>query len=272
MKKIKYLLLTLFVISFFPSCEKEEASTVVVVLENYADFGYCSPDDILLFKIHTFTNNEAIKNLTITSEDIENGKKELLDTIINKKELKYTFQYKVPAYKKDSTIVSFIISAKDNAGIEQSMKKHIRVVGSKILTEHTGLKLYSGGNGREDVLFLEDLNKAYNYADTDSANIDIYSYYDKEKHHDSLSKEWKTNTDVEFIKNNNFDYSSATSISLSNAFSTSRKSSSVKDLNSGDIIIIGKAGKIWGVFHLISIIDEEGTNNDYYLINYKTYD
>lgn len=84
-----------------------------------------------------------------------------------------------------------------------------------------------------------------------------------------MSREWRTNTDVEFVKNNTYDYSSATSQSLNNIFVNSRKSSSVKDLQTGDVVIIGKAGEAWGAFHIVNVIDSEGTNNDYYLINYK---
>lgn len=269
MRNIYYILLAFLLLPLISGCEKDEESTVVIVLENFSELGYCKPDDVILFKIHTFTKNERIENLKIVSEDIENGNKVLLDSVINQNNFKYTFAYKVPAYKQDTTLVSFVFSAKDNTGVEQSMKKHIKVTGSKILEEYTGLKLYSGGNNREDVLFLGDLSKAYNYADTDSANIDIYSYYDKNIHYESLSREWRTNTDVEFVKNNTYDYSSATSQSLNNIFVNSRKSLSVKDLQTGDVVIIGKAGEAWGAFHIVNVIDSEGTNNDYYLINYK---
>lgn len=263
------------IISFFillpilVSCEKDEESTVIINIDNYFEYGYCKPGDLLNFEISSFTNNSYIDNLRISSSDIENGTKQLLDTILGKNNVKLDFTYKVPAFKNDSIRLTLNFTSTDNKNISQSTSKLLIVSGSKLLEEYSGIKLYSGGNHREDVLCLNDLKKAYDFDTADSALIDIYSYYDKTIHNNSLSKEWRTNTDVEFIKSNNFDYPSATTSSIIQTFENSRKSSSIKEIKAGDIIIIGKEGKAWGVFHIVSINDEEGTNNDFYLINYK---
>ena len=41
---------------------------------------------------------------------------------------------------------------------------------------------------------------------TDSAKIDLYAYVD-EGNSELMTREWRTNTDVFFTRNNNFNYS-----------------------------------------------------------------
>lgn len=251
------------------SCDKSDESEVVVSLDNAFEYGYCKPGDILDFNVVAFTKNAEINRLEVYSSDLENGEKLLLDTILNENPVRYCFVYKVPEFKTDSIKLTLSFNVTDNLNVSQSMSKLIIVSGSKLLEEHSGVKLYSGGRSGENVLNLNDMSRVYDYSTADTSQIDVYDYFDINIYGDNLSREWRTKTDVEFVKSNNFDYPSATSRSITQTFENSKKSSLVSDIKSGDVIILGKSGKAWGVFHVVNINDEANVENDFYVINYK---
>lgn len=100
--------------------------------------------------------------------------------------------------------------------------------------------LYAGNSGREDGFSLSAPSQTFICNLSDSTRIDIYAYSNPNDKTKQLSREWRTNTDVEFIKNNTFDYVNATSISIENIYRSSVRSNHVKDLKRSDIIIVGK--------------------------------
>lgn len=75
---------------------------------------------------------------------------------------------------------------------------------------------------------------------------------------------------MKFVRANSFDYASATSSSLSSAYSASVTSDTVEDIRLNDVILVGRDSKAVGVFKVIQIFDEEGTLNDRYILNFKS--
>lgn len=92
-----------------------------------------------------------------------------------------------------------------------------------------------------------------------------------------MPRKWGTCTDIVFCKANNFDYASASKASIQSMFMNSVRLDSVEDLQSDDIILIGRERhdeestilKSLGVIKIIAIYDEEGTVNDRLIFNLK---
>ena len=74
---------------------------------------------------------------------------------------------------------------------------------------------------------------------------------------------------IDFTKFNGFNFAGATAQSLSNAYNSATHLSEVKELQAGDIILIGRNGAAVGVIQVVDIVDEEGCLNDRYILNIK---
>lgn len=251
--------------------KSEDASQVIILFENASNVQTASAGEIIKLKIKSFTSNESIEQFIITSFDSEKGDLKILDTIPHTQIFTLDFIYTVPAFNSDSIKQQLTFQAIDNRNQYQETSLVLTVRGGNIaLTERSGLKLYSGNSGREDGFSLSAPSQTFICSLTDSAQIDVYAYADLDNPTEVLSREWRTNTDVEFIKNNTFDYVNATTSSIDNIYKSSLRSNYVKNIQRGDIILAGKKNKVWGVFHIVETYDDNGTLNDGYLINYKS--
>lgn len=272
MKKFPLISSLLFII-LFTACENKEddASQVIILFENASHYQTVSAGEIIKLTIRSFTSNKSISQFKVTSFDSEKGDIEILDTIPDTQEFLLDFLYTVPTFNTDSIKHQVIFRATDNLGKYQETSLRLTVKGGgQTLTEKSGLMFYAGNSGKEDGFSLSAPSQTFICSLTDSARIDIYAYADPDDRTDILSKEWRTNTDVEFIKNNTFDYINATSTSIDNIYKSSIRSNYVKNIQRGDIILVGKKNVAWGAFHVIAVYEESGTQNDGYLINYKS--
>lgn len=255
------------------ACDNEngDASQVIILFENTANVQTVSAGEVLKLKIKSFTANQSIEHFRVTSFDSEKGDINILDTIPHTQIFTLDFFYTVPAFNSDSIKQQLTFRATDNQNQYQETSLVLTVKGGNIaLYEKSGLKLYSGNSGKEDGFSLSAPSQTFICSLTDSARIDVYTYVYPDNPTETLSREWRTNTDVEFIKNNTFDYVNATTSSIENIYKSSIRSNHVRNIQRGDIILAGKKNKVWGVFHIIETYDDDGTLNDGYLINYKS--
>lgn len=254
------------------SCESEsDASAVVIQLKNWTNNLTVNPGEIVRINIKSFTINESIRNFKISSFDNEYGNITLFETEPDSKEFTHQYFYTIPSFRTDSINVELKFQAADNLGNLQEITTNIIVKGGKILSERSGIRLYAGNSGREDGFSLNNPSQVFITSLVDDNQIDVYAY-DEGNSNDALSREWRTKTDIEFVKNNAFDYSNATAATVSSIYSSSRRSLNVKDIRNGDIIILGKGIKAWGVFLIVATYDNEETCEDGYLFNYKAID
>ncbi len=266
--KLKFLfIIPLF--SLFMSCT-EDGTTVVLYVDNIGELGYVSTESKNIFKIVCMTENEYIENITMSSFDKEYGARQLMDTLVNKKNVKLDYEYTVPVFTEDSVKVQLSFKAVDNLGYEQTATYNVMVINPDvILKEKSGLVVYSGKSEKENAFSLTDPSSTFKSELADSAKIDIYDYV-LNGDNDDLDLIWKTNTDVDFIKVNSFDYVNASVKSIVGVYNSSKRNDYVNDIRSNDIIIVGKGGKPWGVFFIANVFDDDGIDNDRYLVNYKS--
>lgn len=266
--KLKYLGL-ISILSLFFSCS-EENTTVFLYVENIGELKYVSSDTKNIFRIVCSTENEYLENITMTSFDKEYGTQQLFDTVLNKKNVRLDYEYDIPVFTEDSVKVRLSLRAVDCQGAEQEVAYNVTVVNPDItLKEKSGLVVYSGKSNKENAFSLLDPSSTFNSLLADSAKIDIYDYVVSENN-EALDLTWKTNTDVDFVKVNSFDYVNATSKSVSSVYNSSKKNSYVNNIQSNDIIIVGKGNSPWGVFFIANVFDVDGVDDDRYLVNYKS--
>lgn len=255
--------------SLFFSCT-EDSTTVVLYVDNIGELGYVSTESKNIFKIVCMTENEYVENISISSFDKEYGTQQLMDTLVNKKNVKLDYEYTVPVFTEDSVKVQLSFKAVDNLGYEQTATYSVMVINPDVLLkEKSGLVVYSGKSEKENAFSLTDPSSTFNSELADSAKIDIYDYV-LNGDNDDLDLIWKTNTDVDFIKVNSFNQVNATVKSIVGVYNSSKRNDYVNDIRSNDIIIVGKGGKPWGVFLIANVFDDDGIDNDRYLVNYKS--
>jgi hypothetical protein len=128
--------------------------------------------------------------------------------------------------------------------------------------------VYSALSGKADAFSIQEPSQVFLRTLADSAAIDVYDY-NPDLESKAISREWRTNTDVYFAKANNFNYSTAVSMSIKNTFQSSVSGKSVGQLAANDIVLFCKGGTVYGVIQITDIADNEDTNNDYYRFNIK---
>jgi hypothetical protein len=145
-----------------------------------------------------------------------------------------------------------------------------RVVGGASLISYDGIIMYGARSGRPDGFSLAKA-QTIDCDTEDSSNIDMYDYYDilSADTTGRLSREWRSRTGLQFARMNDFDFSGTNQLLLNNAFRSSRRYTSLKDISEGDVVLFGRGEDALGVLQLLMVADEAGTANDRYVFNLK---
>ncbi len=215
-------------------------------------------------------NETRINRLTISTFDSERGEVLLLDTALNNiQEISYDYFYKVPMLKATTVDLTMTFKLYASDGFEQKWTRQFVVVSNDYyLEEKAGLFLYATENAdHANGLCLRNLTPI-KVSLADSAQIDVYTYVD-ESNPDLLTCEWRTNTDINFARANNFDYANATNRSVAYAYETTLRYPTIKDIREDDIILIGRGTEVLGVIRVVLVSDEDGSDRDRYMINVK---
>ena len=266
MKKILYLF---FAVCVLISCNNEnDVSDVVIILKSGSVKEYVRSGDMLRYEIESFSNKSVLTNFKASTFDSEYGEKLLLDSALNQEKIEFTFLYKAPAFSKDSVSTILKFEASDAENKTRTYNCTIVVTSNAdILPEKSGIILYSALSGKQDAFSLENPSQVFLAALADSAKIDVYDF--NESSNETFVREWRTNTDVGFVKANSFDYASATANSVRQTYIASVRQNYVSDIQTNDIILIGKEKNATGVIIITDVVDSEGAGNDFYRFNYK---
>lgn len=266
MKKWIFCLLFL---PLFCACDDEDDATPVTLYTDARQELRVYGNEYKEIRITSKSNNGNLTRLHISSRDSERGEMTLLDSALNQQEIDFTYYYKAPILRKDSASVRLTITTFNAAGNTQSVEVTVRVIQRDYLLEElSAITLYAHET--------ETHPNGYCFADfrplmtslTDSAKIDLYAYVD-EGNSELMTREWRTNTDVFFTRNNNFNYSEATYSSLTASFEAAIGNPRIANLKADDIILFGRGNKALGVIKIIQVYDEPGVENDRYYFNVK---
>lgn len=211
-----------------------------------------------------------LAQLEIRSFDNLRGDIVLLDSALaGGWDLSFDYLYNVPMLPNDSMRVKLTFAVTDRGGFTQELVRSLRVVQSDYkLDEVAGITLYSMEDGdHANGLDLDNLRPLI-VSLSDSADIDLYTYVD-EDNPETLSGEWRSNTDIYFARANTFDYANATHRSLTETFGSVVANPRINRIQKDDIILVGHGNQPLGVLKVVQMYDEDGSAHDRYIVNVK---
>lgn len=270
--KLQLFILSSVILTLCPlltSCDDDEAGDPVFITTDIMGTTNVYSNAYKRIKIEVNSSSTELERLRISSYDNIRGNVSLLDSAVSGRSLYHEYLYKVPMLSRDSVTVNLKIEATDRNGFTQTLSRRLFVIAKDYkLEEVSGITLYTNE--------IKDHPNGYCLADmrplivsmADSADIDIYTYVD-ENAPETLTREWRSNTDIYFARANQFDYANATNRSVAEAFGSAVANPRISRIESDDIILVGRGNKAAGVIKVIQLYDEPGAENDRYLINIK---
>lgn len=226
------------------------------------------------YEVEISTIYDYVASLTVTSFDRQYGEITLLSEDYNTKKVSTTVIYTAPQFSSENNEVSLTFIATDNKGnvakVERTLTVNTRLVA---LPEKTGIVLYSPFSGMPDALSLSDVSRPFNLDSSPEPEIaDIFLVSNE----DFTSVAWQSNTKTKFIRNNTFNYTEASAISINAVYSSSVRMDLINDIQPNDVIIVGHGEIAQGVFLVTTM--QSGLNgpngyaSDYMIVSYKGID
>lgn len=253
------------------SCDKKDASEVLIWVTQPSGFVQSVPaGSQQVYHVSASAVKGSLRSITVSSWTSSEGNIVLLDTAVDGTTADFDFVTTIPDNLTNNKIpYNLTFEAFNTNGVSSKMELKLTITSGNILPSHDGIFLYSALSGKPNGIWLDSVQTIY--CETAPTNhIDIYDYYDTLSTDSTvLSRCWRSQTNIDFTKFNGFNFAGATAQSLSNAYNSATHLSEVKELQAGDIILIGRNGAAVGVIQVVDIVDEEGCLNDRYILNIK---
>ena len=267
MKRI--LCFMLLSLALATSCMNEDDATPVVIYVT-PSVNEVSANDKFYFEIYSKSVNSQLILFEVSTFDKTNGS-EVIHSI---EPMSQVFSDRLICTARnfaEDQEVEYTFSATDGLGYKQTVRINILVrSNSTAIEELTGITLYSPLSGKNDA-FSFDLKQSVNSKTALPNQIDLY-VAELEEGSETLSRSWKSNTELRFCRVNSFNYSAATYSSISTVFSNSVTEPVIDDLSIGDIVFVGRDGVAIAVIRIANIYDESGVIFDRYDIDIKVVD
>ena len=253
----------LLITSLVTSCNDDVTDFINISILPSSQYEIFNSDEIIPFTIKLTSNNELTELLVI--ETINNS---TIDTVLVKlisgNEHSEFFNYLLPSnISEDTSEIKLIFYCTNNIGerVERA-KIFYSVIQDVFLNETTGHTMFSNNSSEFNSYNLVTGTPSYN-SDSSSHILD-----NTDSLSNILSREWISNVDLLFSKNNSFDYANATFESVKNTYNNSLKKEFVDQISEGDIITT-KIENSYLVIKIIYVIDEINSENDRYIFSIK---
>lgn len=257
-------------------CVSEKDASEVVVLITPSSYTAYSGDNVN-FDINTWTINDYLTRLEITSFDLENGYADLETRELAQKHYTGEFFYNVPEIALDSLSVKVIFEVWDNFGYSRRIEYPLKVFSSENQLEESAsaVMLYNPASGKPDGFCIRTVQPLVTSAAAE-ADIDICLYQEQES--DVLPQEWRSKTGLKFARMSGINYSTITRGQLRALYASAEKLDMVSDISVGDVILIGRetvedgqepVSEPLGIILVTGVYDEEGSSEDRYMFNIK---
>ncbi len=265
MKRITTILLSILAMLTVSGCSEDDADKVILLVD-CSDYEPESGQTIY-FDINTFTTDGArITNVDIESFDSENSSRFLVSIPADTEEFQYRYEYVVPAFHSNNMGVELTFTSHSSSDGIQTVTRKINVSAERVLAELTGIDIHSPASGLPDGFSLTTMQPLLT-GTSDESEIDIYIPAGQDQN--ELARIFRTMTDVRFSRANNFNYASATAGSVSDAYTSSTVYNYVGNLETGDIILVGRGSEAVGVIKVAGIYDNAGSDEDRISFNIK---
>ncbi len=255
MKNITILVQTCLMSLLFVSCNEysgEVSPIAVFVTPNKSDTIRIDAGGKVKYDLSFYADKGYVNRFQITSFDSYYGEVLCKDTNLCEKTCNYTYIYSAPLTDKDSLDVVLKFYAWNSEGDKCETERYI-VVKSKtvLLDEKRGIVLWQPSLFKPDALCFSDPSKTFHWeTSSDSIKADIYLEGDELLREVQL----KSKTKTKFVRNNSFDYASATALTVSNVYASSLRTEEVTNLSLNDIILVGHNNNAEGVFQVTNIV------------------
>lgn len=245
------------------SCSKEEKNSNLTILpaDNYL---LRDTSNVINFTVKVESTNDlaryritqTIKNSTITIKDELISGRNYIDWF------DYTVPNSIQGYGRHE--VKLVFTTIDVKGAEMNRAKLIYVdINDRTLAESSGNTMYSSLSNQFNAYDLLTNTPKYN---TDST-AHIFDFT-KPNTNDTLGRTWISPSGIKFVKLNGFDYANATASTVTNAYNSSVKNDTLRNLTDGDIVVT-KVGTTYMALKMIYVIDDVGNTNDRYIFSLK---
>lgn len=250
------------------SCEKE-VSEVNIFVNRADEYEQVSPEQYILFHIKAFSEHSMVHRIDCKSFDSENGVQTVFDTVVSAKQVEFDYAVWTQVYTTSENMdVKYTFTAYTPDGASTSFVQHVHVIGNVPLVAYEDLVMYSSCTQKGNGLSLEWVEPVI-IQTADTSSVDVYDYHRPDLDSCVLSREWRSMTGLKFVRFNDFNFPAATVKYLQDAYVAGNSYSSVNNLNVGDIILVGRLDRAIGVFMIHQIYDEEGVDNDRYVLTFK---
>lgn len=236
----------------------EVSSIAVFVTPGKSEVIKIDAGDKVKYDLSFYAEKGNVSRFRITSFDSYHGEVVYKDTTLNEKTYSYTYIYSAPQTDKDSLDVVLRFNAWNGEGDMCEAERNITVMSKTVmLNEISGIVLWQQSLFKPDALSFSDPSKTFYWeTSSDSVNADVYIEGDEMLEEVHL----KSRTKTQFVRNNSFDYASASALSINSVYASSLRTEEVLDLRLNDIVLVGHDGKAEGVFLVTNIVRGNATD------------
>jgi hypothetical protein len=267
---VRSLLLFIFAILLIFSCKKEKDPLLIFVSPSQISYNL-KPEDILRLEITGSSGNE-LKRLKINQREVNSLSTCILDSALYGNELSFTFEYKVPA-GTDTTQYILEMYLYDDTGEKVSLGISVNVFPEDILlTETAGNEMYSHASTGFDAYNLATGHPLHSEI-SDSSDMNIMDVTNDTINSNTLIRKWESPAGNKFVRFTDFDYAHTSFNSLRNSYNAGIKNSFIENISNGDIILTKLGNPFldtgYVAIKVVLIIDEDSTQYDRYIFNFK---
>lgn len=261
-----YLIQLLLFILVLSGCKDKEQDEPVIILYPESLYIQAFNNEKLIFNIQVFSDYR-LTEFIITQKFAGEQEITILDSVINLLQFSYQWGYQTPADIEEDIYLYF--KATNEKGYQTVTGRKIVFTGKR-LQEFTGLKMYSVNSGNAAAFNLATLQALPLSADSTVRDL-------QELQADTLSTKlsmrWMSPSECEFAYVPGYDYGNASSSTARNAFIANIKYTELSNIKVNDIYIVKihrlAPDEVYVVVKITSLVDVDGTKNDWYEFSVK---
>jgi len=267
---VRTLLLFIFAVLLTFSCKKEKDPLLIFISPSQNTY-FNKPEDIIRIEV-TGSSGYNINRLKINQRKVNSISTCILDSAVSGNKLSYSLEFEVPA-GNDSTQYILEISIYDDSGEKNSLGISIYSYPEDVLLAETaGHEMFSHASTGFD---------AYNFGtghplhseSADSTEMDIADLTNDTINPNVLLRKWGSPAGNKFVRFSDFDYANTTFNMLRNCYNAGVKNTFMENISNGDIILTKIGNPLidtgYVAIKVVLVIDEDSTQLDRYIFNYK---
>ncbi len=259
------------------SCDEDQESRLAIALGGISNKTELYSGEVLEVNIYITAPSNTLTRFTIESFDSNAGNSMLLDQALSGNTAEFKYYYTAPQISTPEAAVKLTFTASDDTGYTHAVMREIKILRrEQQLEERSGVILYcEESNGthpdgysfaqmRPLIVSLVDESLVDLYIPTvDPADLPASSDMPR------VVREWRSMTDMEFARNNSFDFSNATSINIEAAYQSSIRAPRITNLTSGDVVLVGRGPEPAAAIQVVDVIVGESLAQSRFVLNIK---